>query len=156
MNIRKAKTTDLTALLVLNEQIGMLHFENAPEAFIKPSEADKEFLKHALSDPSRLFLVAEIENRVVGFLTAFISKNEAIPFLVRCPICRVGTIVVDENCRTSGVGTELMQACSRWAKSQGAAQIRLEVMAFNQPAQHFYEKLGFKAQSHILCKMLGE
>jgi ribosomal protein S18 acetylase RimI-like enzyme len=155
MRTRDAEETDLEALLVLNEQIGAFHFENAPETFIKPSAADKEFLQNALRDKSRLFLVAEIESRVVGFLTAIITKNETIPFLVSCPICRVGTIVVDEKCRASGVGTELMSACSKWAASKGAEQIKLEVMAFNQSAQKFYEKLGFKDQSHIMCKLIG-
>ena len=155
MRTREAKATDLEALLVLNEQIGTFHFENAPEAFKKPSPADKEFLKNSLSDKSRLFLVAEIESRVVGFLTAMITKNETIPFLVSCPVCRVGTIVVDEKYRASGVGKELMSACGKWADSQGAEQIRLEVMAFNQSAQKFYEKLGFKYHSHIMCKLIG-
>ena len=155
MRTRDAVEADLEALLVLNEQIGTFHFENAPEAFIKPSAADKEFLQNSLRDKSRLFLVAEIESKVVGFLTAIITKNEIIPFLVNCPICRVGTIVVDEKCRASGVGTELMSVCSKWAASQGAEQIKLEVMAFNQLAQKFYEKLGFKDQSHIMCKLIG-
>ncbi|MEO3738126.1 GNAT family N-acetyltransferase [Shewanella baltica] len=154
MITREAKATDLEALWVLNEQIGTFHFENAPEAFTKPSAADNEFLQNTLRDKSRLFLVAEIENRVVGFLTAIITKNETIPFLVSCPVCRVGTIVVDEKCRASGVGTKLMSACSKWAASQGAEQIRLEVMAFNQSAQKFYEKLGFKDHSHIMCKLI--
>jgi len=155
MRIRDAEETDLEALLVLNEQIGTFHFENAPETFIKPSAADKEFLQNALRDKSRLFLVAEIESRVVGFLTAIITKNETIPFLVSCPICRVRTIVVDEKYCASGVGTELMSTCSKWAASKGAEQIKLEVMAFNQSAQKFYEKLGFKDQSHIMCKLIG-
>ncbi|WP_297575008.1 GNAT family N-acetyltransferase [uncultured Deefgea sp.] len=154
MRVREAEVTDLEELLVLNEQIGVFHFENAPEAFAKPSAADKAFLQNALSDKSRLFLVAEIENKVVGFLTAIITKNETIPFLVRCPVCRVGTIVVDEKCRASGIGTKLMSACSKWAASQGAEQIRLEVMAFNQSAHKFYEQLGFKDHSHIMCKLI--
>jgi ribosomal protein S18 acetylase RimI-like enzyme len=155
MIIREAEAKDLETLFVLNEQIGTFHFENAPEAFTKPSAADNKFLQDTLSDKSRLFLVAKIENRVVGFLTAIITKNETIPFLVSCPVCRVGTIVVDEKYRTSGVGTELMSECSKWAASQGAEQIRLEVMAFNQSAQKFYEKLGFKDHSHIMCKLIG-
>ena len=111
---------------MLNEQIGTFHFENAPEAFTKPSVADKEFLQSTLSDKSRLFLVAEIEG-----------------------------IVVDQKHRASSVGTNLMRACGKWADSQGAQQIRLEVMAFNQTAQKFYEKLGFKDHSHIMSKLIN-
>ncbi|KUI99715.1 GNAT family N-acetyltransferase [Vibrio sp. MEBiC08052] len=155
MKIRNAEIADLDAVLVLSEQIGMLHFENAPLAFKKPSAADKPFWLNVLNDESTLFLLAETERQVVGFLTATITKNETIPFIVSCPICCIRTIVVDEKHRASGIGTKLMSACERWAKSQGAEQIRLEVMAFNQSAQQFYQQLGFQDQSHIMCRHLN-
>ncbi|TYW37173.1 GNAT family N-acetyltransferase [Vibrio cholerae] len=155
MKIRSADASDLDSLLRLNYQIGVMHFENAPEAFVKPSSEEKKFLLKALNDQSRLFLVAEISGDVVGFVTATVTQNEAIPFLVKTPICRVGTIVVDENARVSGIGTQLMARCNDWAKSQGAEQIRLEVMAFNKRAQSFYVKLGFEEQSKTMWKTVN-
>ena len=144
MKIRPAQIADIDSLLRLNYQIGIMHFENAPESFVEPSPEEKEFLLRALTDQSRLFLVAEISDQVVGFITATVSQNESVPFLVKTPICRVSTIVVDESDRVSGIGTQLMAKCNDWAKEQGAEQIRLEVMAFNNQAQNFYSKLGFK------------
>ncbi|EHD1699037.1 GNAT family N-acetyltransferase [Vibrio vulnificus] len=155
MEIREAQASDIDSLLRLNYQIGIMHFENAPEAFVEPSFEEKEFLLNALNDQSRLFLVAEVSGAVVGFITATVSQNEVVPFLVKTPICRVGTIVVDENARTSGIGTQLMAKCSDWAKSQGAEQIKLEVMAFNSHAQKFYTKLGFAEQSKTLWKTVS-
>ncbi len=96
MEIREAQASDIDSLLRLNCQIGIMHFENAPEAFVEPSFEEKEFLLNALNDQSRLFLVAEVSGAVVGFITATVSQNEVVPFLVKTPICRVGTIVVDE------------------------------------------------------------
>ncbi|MDW6092584.1 GNAT family N-acetyltransferase [Vibrio rhizosphaerae] len=155
MKIRHAEVTDIDALLVLSEQIGMLHFENAPFAFNKPSAADKLFWLNMLNhDESSLFLLVESDRQVVGFLTAMMTQNDTIPFIVDCPICRVGTIVIDEKHRASGIGTKLMAACEHWAKSRGAAQIRLEVMTFNQSAQKFYQQLGFQDQSHIMYRHL--
>lgn len=155
MEVRKADESDIESLLRLNHQIGVMHFENAPQVFVPPSPAEKEFLLNALSDSSRLFLVAEVADNVVGFVTATITINEVIPFLVNSPICRVGTIVVDESARISGIGSQLMRKCTEWAKSQGAEQIRLEVMSFNGSAQEFYYKLGFEEQSKILWKPVG-
>ncbi len=154
MTIRTAEITDLDALLVLSEQIGKLHFENAPFTFKQPSAADKPFWLSLLNDESTLFLLAESGSLVVGFLTAIITVNDTVPFIVSCPICRIGTLVVDEAHRACGIGTQLMDACVQWAKSQGAAQIRLEVMAFNQSAQKFYQQLGFQDQSHIMYRHL--
>ncbi|HAS7003420.1 TPA: GNAT family N-acetyltransferase [Vibrio parahaemolyticus] len=155
MEIREAQASDIDSLLRLNYQIGIMHFENAPEAFVEPSSEEKEFLLSALNDQSRLFLVAEVSGAVVGFITATVSQNEVVPFLVKTPICRVGTIVVDESARVSGIGKQLMAKCSDWAKSQGAEQIRLEVMAFNGHAQKFYAKLGFAEQSKTLWKTVS-
>ncbi|TOG45219.1 GNAT family N-acetyltransferase [Vibrio parahaemolyticus] len=155
MEIREAKASDIDSLLRLNYQIGIMHFENAPEAFVEPSFEEKEFLLNALNDQSRLLLVAEVSGAVVGFITATVSQNEVIPFLVKTPICRVGTIVVDESARASGIGTQLMAKCSDWAKSQGAEQIRLEVMAFNGHTQKFYAKLGFAEQSKTLWETVS-
>ncbi|MEK2158827.1 GNAT family N-acetyltransferase [Vibrio parahaemolyticus] len=151
MEIREAQASDIDSLLRLNYQIGIMHFENAPEAFVEPSSEEKEFLLSALNEQSRLFLVAEVSGAVVGFITATISQNEVVPFLVKTPICRVGTISV----RVSGIGTKLMAKCSDWAKSQGAEQIKLEVMAFNGHAQKFYTKLGFAEQSKTLWKTVS-
>ncbi|EHH1265209.1 GNAT family N-acetyltransferase [Vibrio parahaemolyticus] len=155
MEIRRAQASDIDSLLRLNYQIGMMHFESAPEAFVEPSSEAKEFLLRALDDPSRLFLVSEVSGEVAGFVTATVTQNEAVPFLVKTPICHVGTIVVDENVRISGIGTQLMAKCTEWAKSQGAEQIRLEVMAFNNNAQNFYAKLGFEEQSKTMWKTVS-
>ncbi|HFC9432720.1 TPA: GNAT family N-acetyltransferase [Vibrio cholerae] len=53
------------------------------------------------------------------------------------------------------MGTQLMARCNDWAKSQGAEQIRLEVMAFNKSAQSFYVKLGFEEQSKTMWKTVN-
>jgi len=150
VNIRKATVDDIDGLVELNKQIGEFHFEHAPTVFCKPSKEEKEFLLKALDNPERLFLVSMIDNHVAGFLTATISQNEAIPFLSKAPICRVGTIVVDQKNRDSGLGKNLMLECKKWALSSGANEIRLEVMAFNDKAQAFYKNLGFHTQSKIM------
>ena len=154
MEIRPAHASDIDSLLRLNYQIGILHFENVPQAFTKPSDEEHAFLLQAINDSSRLFLVAETSTNIIGFITATVTVNETIPFLVKTPICRVGTIVVDENSRVSGIGSKLMAECQNWAQSQGAEQVRLEVMTFNQDAQKFYAKLGFEEQSKMMWKVI--
>jgi len=156
MIIRKAGKTDIDSLLELNRQIGEYHHDNAPNIFVGPNEAERAFLLQALSDLERFFLVATLDDKVVGFLTATINKNEIIPFIAKDPICRVGTIVIDQNHRSSGIGQALMKACKEWAKTSGAVEIRLEVMEFNAKAQDFYYKLGFNTQSRIMSHSLGD
>ena len=106
----------------------------------------------AIGAEGRLFCVAEQDGMVVGFLTARIDINDSVPFLTRAPICRIGSVVVDEQHRSRGIGKALIVHCDEWAKARDAQQIRLEVMAFNERAQTLYEALGFKVQSQIMAR----
>ncbi|PIB13952.1 GNAT family N-acetyltransferase [Vibrio rotiferianus] len=154
MKIRPATPDDLNALFDLNKQINELHHLYAPQAFVAPSEEDRTFLINMLADEERLFLVAEEGQQVLGFITATITQNETISFLIKDPICRIGTIVVDENQKSKGVGRALMAAVEQWARESGATQVRLEVMEFNHNAQQFYDKLGFVPNSRLMMKCL--
>ncbi len=152
MEIRKAQEQDIDAILELNRQIGEIHFEQAPQVFCPPSPEERAFLLAAIAAEGGLFCVAEQEGAVVGFLTARIDINETIPFLSKQPICRIGTVVVDEGYRSQGIGKALIAHCDEWGKVQGAHQIRLEVMAFNERAKALYEALGFKMLSQTMAR----
>ncbi|WP_428243625.1 N-acetyltransferase family protein [Gynuella sp.] len=155
MTIRKATPADLDGLVKLNHQISEYHHLHAPNVFTPPTPEAAGFISKALQDNSRIFLVCELENKIVGFLTAVVELNQTIPFLVAGPICRVGTLIVDERHRSKGIGKQLMSECERLAIDQGALEIRLEVMEFNRGAQSFYETLGFQTQSRMLSRPLG-
>ncbi|HEA3085272.1 MULTISPECIES: GNAT family N-acetyltransferase [Aeromonas] len=152
LEIRKAREQDIDAILELNRQIGEIHFAQAPQVFCPPSPEERAFLLAAIAAEGRLFCVAEQEGAVAGFLTARIDINETIPFLSKEPICRIGTLVVDEGQRSRGIGKALIAHCDEWGKAQGASQLRLEVMAFNERAKALYERLGFKMLSQTMVR----
>ncbi len=152
MEIRKAREQDIDAILELNRQIGEIHFAQVPQVFCPPSPEERAFLLAAIVAEGRLFCVAEQDGAVAGFLTARIDINETIPFLSKEPICRIGTLVVDEGHRSRGIGKALIAHCDEWGKAQGASQLRLEVMAFNERAKALYERLGFKMLSQTMAR----
>ncbi len=152
MEIRKAREQDIDAILELNRQIGEIHFAQAPQVFCPPSPEERAFLLAAIAAEGRLFCVAEQDGAVAGFLTARIDINETIPFLSKEPICRIGTLVVHEGHRSRGIGKALIAHCDEWGKAQGASQLRLEVMAFNERAKALYERLGFKMLSQTMAR----
>lgn len=154
MQVRKATWDDIDSIVELNRQIGEYHHSNAPEVFRAPSAEEKVFFSRALADDSRLFLVAEVSQIVIGFLTGTIARNEMIPYLSKEPICRISTIVIDQDNRGRGAGSLLMKTCEEWAREQGARDIRLEVMEFNQNALAFYSEAGYVTQSRMLVKHL--
>ncbi|MGL4249462.1 MAG: GNAT family N-acetyltransferase [Aeromonas sp.] len=152
MEIRKATELDIDAILELNRQIGAIHHQHHPEVFCPPSPEERAFLLSAIGCEGRLFCVAEQDGMVVGFLTARIDINDSVPFLTSVPICRIGSVVVDEQHRSRGIGKGLIAHCDSWAKAHDAHQIRLEVMAFNERAKALYNALGFKVQSQIMAR----
>ncbi|HHQ4686092.1 GNAT family N-acetyltransferase [Aeromonas veronii] len=152
MEIRKATALDIDAIVELNRQIGEIHHAHYPEVFCPPSPEERAFLLDAIAAEGRLFCVAEQDGRVVGFLTARIDINETVPFFTKQPVCRIGSVVVDELHRSHGIGKALLAHCDEWAKARDAQQIRLEVMAFNERAKALYASLGFKVQSQIMAR----
>ncbi|SHO55169.1 GNAT family N-acetyltransferase [Vibrio quintilis] len=158
MEIRQATRDDIDGLISLLNQIGRLHHQHEPLVFTPPSDDHQAFWLKALEDETRLFSVAVIEQqtgeKIAGLITARIDINETIPFVTSMPVCRIGTVVVDEHCRRSGVGRALLKHCEQWAQAHDAFQTRLEVMSFNEAAKSFYEQLGYQQQSEIRAKML--
>jgi ribosomal protein S18 acetylase RimI-like enzyme len=152
LEIRKATEQDLDAIVELDRQIGQIHFEQVPEVFCAPSSRQRGFLLDAIQSEGRLFCVALVEGWVVGFLSARIDINETVPFLTTLPVCRITTLVVDEQHRSRGIGRALIAHCDDWAKAHDASQLKLEVMSFNARARSLYESLGFKRQSEIYAR----
>ncbi|WP_447829424.1 N-acetyltransferase family protein [Aeromonas salmonicida] len=152
MEIRRAAESDIDAIVELNRQIGLMHFEHVPQVFCAPSVEERDFLLNTIRNEGRLFCVAVDNEQVLGFLSARIDINEAIPFLTKLPICHISSVVVDEGHRSQGIGRELIAHCDSWARAHDAHQVRLEVMAFNERAKALYETLGFKVQSQIMAR----
>jgi ribosomal protein S18 acetylase RimI-like enzyme len=67
----------------------------------------------------------------------------------------VADLAVTEPARRTGVGTELMKAGEQWARDRGLARLSLDVWSNNERALAFYERLGYRAESLCLIKVLG-
>ncbi|MDQ3553398.1 MAG: GNAT family N-acetyltransferase [Chloroflexota bacterium] len=58
-------------------------------------------------------------------------------------VALVFSMWVDPRARRAGVGRALIQTASEWAASWGADRVVLWVVAGNEPACRFYQRLGF-------------
>jgi ribosomal-protein-alanine N-acetyltransferase len=54
------------------------------------------------------------------------------------------SIVIDESARRKGAGAALLSELFRWAATNEASRVELEVHAGNKTAIEFYEKYGFE------------
>ena len=96
----------------------------------------EDYAKH-LSDTEYLNLIAETENKIIGFLIArlIISNYEA-------EIYNVG---VTNQKRRRGVGLALLKRLINACQAKSIESVLLEVRASNSGAISFYKKLGFKS-----------
>ncbi|HSI72829.1 MAG TPA: ribosomal protein S18-alanine N-acetyltransferase [Fimbriimonas sp.] len=90
--------------------------------------------KNELGNPDRIFLVALLEGKVVGYGGIWLIIDEA----------HVTTVAVAAEHRQKGIGRRLMIELLERAKSEGMTCSTLEVRASNSPALNLYAELGYK------------
>ncbi len=89
-------------------------------------------------------MVAELDGRVVGLLTAHTLSTLHQPV----PVAWITTLVVSEQTRGSGAGRELVRAAEAWAREAGASRIAVTSGAQRTDAHEFYRRIGY-AQTGI-------
>ena len=102
--------------------------------------AEREYTALFAPDaPPRIALVAAGESgarQVCGFV------------ITRCALdaWEIENVVVGEQHRQQGIGTQLIQELLLQARTRGATSVLLEVRESNLAARRFYENLGFSEQ----------
>ncbi|RLE95884.1 MAG: ribosomal-protein-alanine N-acetyltransferase [Thermoprotei archaeon] len=122
LNIREARADELS----------LVH-EIEVACFKQPYGLSLLKMYHTLSPD--LFLVAEAEGRIVGYVIGLCKKwGEG----------HVISLAVHPDYRRKGIGRALMEALLTRFKERGMQAARLEVRVSNTPAIRLYEKLGFR------------
>ena len=101
-------------------------------------DKEKEWINKHIEQPGHLFIVAEVDGRIVGSADLHNGNRKRIQ--------HVGTlgITVIKDFRGLGVGKALMEALLNWALDNPLIEkIGLEVFDVNKPAIELYNKLGF-------------
>jgi len=89
-----------------------------------------------LTNPIARYLVAKIDNKIVGFVGTWIVLDES----------HITNIAVHPNYRKQGIGSSLLEAFLKYCKSQGCIAFTLEVRNSNKAARTLYEKYNFKQE----------
>jgi len=127
-----------------------------PIMFSVPDEDGLEgWIRTAIDGPSdddRLWLVADVDAVVQGYVQAEIARpgSEARWELLadlRESVLRVLALFVFEGDRREGIATELMRAAESWAKERGATRAFLNTYARSPSAVPFYEQaMGYASK----------
>jgi len=92
-----------------------------------------ETLKKELQNNNSYYIVAKINNNIVGFAGIKTVLDEA----------DIMNIVTKKDLRNSGIGSALFSAIIDYAKTNNVKKITLEVNENNLSAIHLYEKFAF-------------
>jgi GNAT superfamily N-acetyltransferase len=96
----------------------------------------KVALAEAIAAPESAVLVAEDDEELIGFCTAYLELN-SVRFGQRC---WVEDLAVDPERRSEGTGGALLDAAAQWAQGAGATHIELDTGLARSDAQRFYQR----------------
>ncbi|MFI7004658.1 GNAT family N-acetyltransferase [Nocardia sp. NPDC050175] len=138
VNIRKATSQDEAALADLNWRSW------TPVAEIAPRPPRDATFFGGASEPEH-YLVAELDNRLVGYLRLV----QPIPVPSAAHVRQIQGLAVDEEFRGHGIGTDLLERAFAEARGEGATRLTLRVLAPNTDARRLYERMGFTVEGTL-------
>ncbi len=144
MKIRSATIKDTDAIYdgecAVASKLGLL---NAAPGEI-PRSAFFEKIQTLAENPRGIYVVAELEEQIVGHL-----HLTPMPLAANSHICTLN-IVVHNNWQERGVGRALLEHAILWAKgAAGVEKIELMVRSTNARAISLYRSVGFKEEGQI-------
>ena len=115
-------------------------------------DQERQFIADALDNPGCLFLVAELEGRIVASLGFFAGKAP------RTVHSGEFGMAVRRECWALGIGSRLVDRLLDWAREGGfITKINLQVRVDNERAIALYRKKGFQTEGRITRAMrIGE
>lgn len=140
--IRKAKEDDFKQIHDLLLQVHNIHVKGRPDIYIDVDPIDEKMYEEGLKDVSKVNLVAERENKIVGFCCAEIKNTMANNVMKDRKIINIKDICVDIKERKKGIGKALYDEIIRIANILNVESVELMVWGFNEDAIKFYQKIG--------------
>lgn len=145
--IRKAKKEDFSEIHNLVMQVHKIHFQQRSDIYKDVNPLKQEEFIENLSKDSNIYLVAELENKVIGICFAQIKEISHNYIMKDRKILHIENICVDENIRKNGIGKKLYEKTRKIAKEMNIDSIELMVWGFNQNAIEFYKSLGMNVKN---------
>lgn len=94
----------------------------------------KKSLMDELKNDRALYLVAELEGKIVGYVGIWLILDEG----------HITNVAVHSDYRGRKIGDKLVSSLVEACKESGIVSMTLEVRRSNEVAQNLYKKYGFK------------
>ena len=114
---------------------------------ILTNEYREKYFKKTMDDVNKyegkIFLAIENE-KVIGLIVGLINNEEESTYDFKAPKRgRVTELVVSKECRSNGIGKQLLDKMEKYLKEVGCKGVLIDVFAYNENAQKFYYKNGY-------------
>jgi ribosomal protein S18 acetylase RimI-like enzyme len=150
--IVKAAKNDIQEIQELNLNLfrkEFVEYDNSLNLSWTKGEIGTNYFARSVEHERACSLVARVDGEVVGYLVGWI-KNRKNPCRTIGVQAELENMFVVKDFRNNGIGTALVQAFLKWAKSKGIRNIRVGVYSANDRARRFYQSLGFEDKTSIL------
>jgi ribosomal protein S18 acetylase RimI-like enzyme len=145
VEIRAARVEDVPRVLPMVEKICACHEALDPAKYgylPSPSERYSRWMTARATDPRSVFLVAERESRLVGFIVATVEKE--IPIYRLDEFGFIHDLWVEPEYRNEGVGRQMTMLLIERFREIGVKQIRCDTAGKNDIARKMFESCGFR------------
>ncbi len=124
---------------------------------ITPGYREKYFeetMNEVSKNDGKIFIAVESE-KAIGLIVGIINNYDESTYDFKSPKRgRVTELVVSKECRSNGVGRQLLNKMESYFKEVGCQGILIEVFAYNENAQNFYYKNGYFNRSIEIMKKI--
>lgn len=145
--IRKAKISDFQGIHNLIMQVHKLHVNERNDIYKDVDPMNFEEFRTELSNSNTIYLIAELENEIVGICFSQIKEISNNKIMKNRRILHIENICVDEDHQKKGIGKKLYKQIVQLAKEKNIDNIELMVWGFNENAINFYKNLGMNIKN---------
>ena len=145
--IRKAEINDFQGIHKLIMQVHKLHVNERNDIYKDVDPMNYDEFKTELSNNNNIYLVAELENEIVGICFSNIKEISNNKIMKDRKILHIENICIDKKHQKKGIGKKLYEQIVQLAKEKNIDNIELMVCGFNENAINFYKNLGMSIKN---------
>lgn len=147
--VRKAElkdTKDANNLLTL-----LIRDEKQYDPSINENCVISRFYEDMISNDSNILLVAEIDNKIIGYLYGYIVDN-GNTYLDK--VSKLDALYIIKEYRKNKIATKLINEFKSWSLKNCVKYIELQVLNDNTSAVNLYKKEGFRSFKSTLINKI--
>ena len=151
MKIREAQMEDaprLNFLLTLLIRDEKQYDESINENFVVTN-----MYENFINDPKRILLVAEEDEKIVGYLYGYIIESDEVQTET---IAKLDALFVEEEHRRMGAAENLIDHFKVWVINHNITGMVVNVCSANYKAKSLYRKKGFKTTKETMSLEIND